>query len=357
VLNFGMAVEKARAAGAEVDMVVVGDDVGVGRERSGKVGRRGKLPSWQEVGIDAGRDRGDLLGLEGCWRSSGKGVSPPCKRGNLTPSPSASLEEVSNAARVVAQNIVSVGASLSHVHVPGRSDDIENEIADGEVEVGMGIHNEPGSERTTLDLDSLVNKMLAQLLDPADKDRNYLEIEKGAECVLLVNNLGGVSPLEFAALVDLACTQLESEYGLNPTRVIAGTFMTSLNVIGFSLSLLKVMDLGLGSGRTIIELLDDASEAIGWTSPIRTATWESKREAPPEIHLKETEELSPSNIKSTVIHIKLQTLTHGSFILPVPNCAIGGPAQAHQGRARDHKVRHRRRRWRLRCGVEARRGR
>lgn len=41
VLNFGMAVEKARSRGVEVDMVVVGDDVGVGRARGGKVGRRG----------------------------------------------------------------------------------------------------------------------------------------------------------------------------------------------------------------------------------------------------------------------------------------------------------------------------
>lgn len=41
VLNFGMAVEKARASGIEVDMVVVGDDAGVGREKGGKVGRRG----------------------------------------------------------------------------------------------------------------------------------------------------------------------------------------------------------------------------------------------------------------------------------------------------------------------------
>jgi dihydroxyacetone kinase len=222
--------------------------------------------------------------------------------------------------------------------VPGRSDDIENEIADGEVEVGMGIHNEPGSERTTLHLDSLVKKMLGQMLDPADNDRNYLEIEKGAECVLLVNNLGGVSPLEFGALVDLACVQLESEYGLHPTRVVAGAFMTSLNGMGFSLSLLKVVGLGLGYGRTMIELLDDPSEAVGWASPIRTATWESKREAPPEFHLKETEELAPCNIKRTVFHTKLRTLTRASFIRREPNCSICGLAQAHKGRARDYKV-------------------
>jgi dihydroxyacetone kinase len=42
VLNFGMAVEKAKAGGREVDMVVVGDDVGVGRKQAGKVGRRGR---------------------------------------------------------------------------------------------------------------------------------------------------------------------------------------------------------------------------------------------------------------------------------------------------------------------------
>lgn len=42
MLNFGMAVEKAKAAGLDVDMVIVGDDVGVGREKGGKVGRRGE---------------------------------------------------------------------------------------------------------------------------------------------------------------------------------------------------------------------------------------------------------------------------------------------------------------------------
>lgn len=46
VLNFGMAVEKARAGGREVEMVVVGDDVGVGREKGGKVGRRGMFGCW-----------------------------------------------------------------------------------------------------------------------------------------------------------------------------------------------------------------------------------------------------------------------------------------------------------------------
>jgi dihydroxyacetone kinase len=214
---------------------------------------------------------------------------------------SASLEEVSKTAHLVAQNIVSVGASLSHVHVPGRSNNIEKEIRDCEVEVGMGIHNEPGSERATLDLESLIKKMLAQMLDPTDKDMNYLQVDKGDECALLVNNLGGVSPLEFGGIVDHICAQLELKYNLHPSRVIAGTFMTSLNGMGFSISLLKVVDVGLGSGKTIIELLDEPSEAVGWTSPVSTATWSSKRESQPAFHVKETEELGPCNIKSTAI--------------------------------------------------------
>jgi len=54
------------------------------------------------------------------------------------------LKEVANTAKLVAENIVSVGSSLSHVHVPGRSvnESSEDDLKDGEVEVGMGIHNE-----------------------------------------------------------------------------------------------------------------------------------------------------------------------------------------------------------------------
>lgn len=54
----------------------------------------------------------------------------------------ASLTEVHKIAQLVAYNIVSTGSSLAHVHVPGRES--------GEVEIGLGIHNEPGSEKTNV---------------------------------------------------------------------------------------------------------------------------------------------------------------------------------------------------------------
>lgn len=81
-----MAVEKARASGVAVDMVVVGDDVGVGREKSGKVGRRGEFSDDWDLGIDGSRNRGDLPGLEDCRCSGCEGVSKPSETDDLTQS-------------------------------------------------------------------------------------------------------------------------------------------------------------------------------------------------------------------------------------------------------------------------------
>lgn len=66
------------------------------------------------------------------------------------------------------------------------------EPGQSEVEIGMGIHNEPGSERKAADQTGIVKTMLTHCLDPSDSDRNFLNISLADEVVLLVNNLGGV---------------------------------------------------------------------------------------------------------------------------------------------------------------------
>lgn len=196
VLNFGMAVEKAKAAGLDVEMVVVGDDVGVGREKGGKVGRRGIA--------------GTVLvhKVAGALAALGR-----------------PLDQVYHVAKLTAANLVSVGASLEHVHVPGRAapdpNSAESLRAD-EVEVGMGIHNEPGSGRAKVELPELVGKMLAQLLDPNDKDRAFLNVNSN-EVVLLVNNLGGVSVLELGGITAEVVKQLGS-WGIEPVRILSGTY-------------------------------------------------------------------------------------------------------------------------------------
>ncbi|KAI7515180.1 hypothetical protein KC316_g21580, partial [Hortaea werneckii] len=164
VLNFGMGVEKARAAGMEVEMIVMGDDAGVGRAKGGKVGRRGIA--------------GTVLvtKIAGAMAANG-----------------ASLQDTHKVAKLAADNTVSIGSSLAHVHVPGRAKTgTPDDLRMDEVEIGMGIHNEPGSEKTTAELPGLVGTMLKYMLDQSDKDRAFINITPSDETVLLVNNLGGV---------------------------------------------------------------------------------------------------------------------------------------------------------------------
>ncbi|KAI1100752.1 dihydroxyacetone kinase [Jackrogersella minutella] len=268
VLNFGVAVEKAKAADLNVEMVVVGDDVGVGRERGGKVGRRGIA--------------GTVLvhKISGALAAQGR-----------------SLEEVYKVAKLTAANLVSVGASLEHVHVPGRAvgPKTAESLGDDEVEIGMGIHNEAGSGRAKVELPELVGTMISQLLDQNDKDRAFLNVNSN-EVVLLVNNLGGVSALELGGITAEVVKQLGS-WGIQPVRILSGTYMTSLNGLGFSISLLNVVNTDIG-GPSMIELLDYPCEATGWLAPIQKATWESKNTATREDTTGPDESVKPSNLKA-----------------------------------------------------------
>ncbi|KAI5201745.1 hypothetical protein AUEXF2481DRAFT_39721 [Aureobasidium subglaciale EXF-2481] len=246
VLNFGMGVEKARATGVDIEMLVVGDDAGVPRSKGGKVGRRGIA--------------GTVLvqKIAGALAATG-----------------APLKDVHHVAKLAADNIVSIGSSLSHVHVPGRkvTEAGEDELTFEEVEIGMGIHNEAGSERTKADLPSLVEQMLAHMLDQDDKERAFLKVSGEDKTVVLINNLGGVSVLEMGGIATEVLDQLKKYHNIRPVRILVGTFMTSLNGIGFSISLLKLQDTGLD--KSLLQLLDAPSEVAGWATPISTATWEN----------------------------------------------------------------------------------
>lgn len=211
---------------------------------------------------------------------------------------SASLKEVASVAQLTADNTVSIGSSLSHVHVPGRTALAEDELQEGEAEIGMGIHNEPGSERKSTDLSGLVKTMLAHCLDPADKDRNFLQLSANDQVVLLVNNLGGVSVLELGGITNEVVEQLAKNYKIDPVRILAGTFMTSLNGLGFSISLLKVTDTGLSAGTSMLELLDAPAEASGWSAAISTDTWQTRSTSTKEDRANDGDELESSNFQS-----------------------------------------------------------
>lgn len=272
VLNFGMGVEKARALGKKVEIVVVGDDVGVGRAKGGKVGRRGLS--------------GTALVVKICGALAERGIG---------------LDDCARVGRLVVNNLVSLGASLSRVHVPGHSieeaREEEERLGPGLVEIGMGIHNEPGCEKVETNLPGLVKIMLGQMLDQSDKDRAYVRIGKTDETVLLINNFGGVSNLELGAITAEVTSQLEKKYGLKPRRIVSGTLFGSLDGPGFIISVLRLADTGLGTGRSLLDLIDAPVNAIGWPRCVTGGTWEETYKSAPEKTEEEEDETKPSNLK------------------------------------------------------------
>lgn len=213
----------------------------------------------------------------------------------------ASLKDVTRIAQLVADNTVSIGSSLSHVHVPGRREPEDDQLKEDEVEIGMGIHNEPGSERKSTDLPGLVKTMLEHCLNTADQDRSFSSITEKDEVVLLVNNLGGVSPLELGGITNEVVEQLNGTHKIKPLRILSGTFMTSLNGLGFSISLLKVTDLQLDGGPSLLELLDAPAEASGWSAAISSSTWQKRGQTAAERKGSVAEEIQPSTLRGKLL--------------------------------------------------------
>ena len=254
VLNFGMGVEKTRSMGRKVEMVVVGDDVSVGRAKSGKVGRRGIA--------------GVVLVVKACGALADLGYG---------------LEDVTRVGRLVAENLVSVACSLGRVHVPGQTEGAAAEELErlplGTLELGMGIHNEPGCERLETELPGTVKKMLAQMLDPNDNDRAYVQIRSFNDVVLLINNFGGVSNLELGAITTEVWEQLNDDYHLRVVRVFSGVINGSLSGLGFGITLLRLVDTAVNDS-SMLDLMDHPTEAPGWPGAIKAETWRTSLQPP-----------------------------------------------------------------------------
>ncbi len=190
-LNFGLAAERARAFGLNVDMVIVGDDVALP-----------ELP--QARGL-----AGTLLVHK---------VAGAAAEGG------ADLETVATAARRVIAGTKSIGMSLDTCRVPGSPK--EERIPEGMAELGLGIHGEAGVEQIAFrDARSAIEAVIGKLSSTL-KDQPH---------VALINNLGGTSSLEMSVL---AHELLGSSIGRRISHVIGpAPMMTSLDMHGFSISL------------------------------------------------------------------------------------------------------------------------
>ncbi|KAI1387026.1 dihydroxyacetone kinase Dak1 [Hypoxylon trugodes] len=246
-LNFTLAAERFRfASGVPVRIVVVADDVSISRTNSALVGRRG------------------LAGTVLAHKIAGAAAHARL-----------SLDEVADAVEFSLANMATIGVGLDSCSLPGQSH--QSRLEPDEIELGIGIHNEPGSKRLKPQptLEALVGDMLRNILDANDEERGYLKEPPCAadhDIVLLVNNLGGLSMLEMVVITGEVVSQLDTNYRLKPIRLFTGTFLSALNGPGFSITILVLPKNELISPK-IIEWLDAPTDALGWTSSISSETW------------------------------------------------------------------------------------
>ena len=216
VLNFDLAVELAQAEGTEVSTVVVNDDVAV-EDSTFTAGRRGVAGT---------------LCVE-------KIAGAAARRG-------AGLETVTRIARHVVDNVRSMGVAVSACTVPHVAEP-SFDLPDDQLEIGIGIHGEPGRRRVPVTSADEVTQML---LDPVADD---LELSPGERVLLFVNGMGGTPASELYVVYGRARRLLE-ERGVSVVRSLVGSYVTSLEMQGASVTVLR---------------MDDELEAL-WDAPVHT---------------------------------------------------------------------------------------
>ncbi len=216
VLNFETAAELAAAEDIEVTSVVVDDDVAV-KDSTWTAGRRG-------VG-------GTVLLEKIAGASAARGDD---------------LATVTAIAQRVNAHVRSMGMALTPCTVP-HSGEPSFTLAEDEMEIGIGIHGEPGRERVKL---APANEIVATLLGSVVED---LPFESGSKTLLFVNGMGGTPLIELYLAYNSARAFL-AERGIEVARSLVGNFITSLEMQGMSI--------------TLLELDDELTEL--WDAPVHT---------------------------------------------------------------------------------------
>jgi phosphoenolpyruvate---glycerone phosphotransferase subunit DhaK len=204
VLNFEMAAELAEADGIRVEAVVVADDVAVS-DSTWTAGRRGV---------------GTTVVLE-------KIVGAAAEEGADLDAVHALAERVSAAGR-------SMGVALTSCTVPAAGKPTF-ELPDDQMEVGVGIHGEPGRERVPL---APASEIARRLVDPIVKD---FGADAAGDAIVLLSGLGG-SPLIELYLMYGEVAALLAEAGIEVKRSLVGDYITSLDMAGCSLTVVKADD-------------------------------------------------------------------------------------------------------------------
>lgn len=212
-LNFGLAAEKARSRGLKVEMVIVGDDIALPDNKQPRgIGGTALVHKIAGHAAELGR----------------------------------SLDDVHKLTQQACENIFSLGVALRSCSLPD-GDDNEGRIHEGQVELGLGIHGEPGaSVMKTRNSAKIVGEMVKRLCKAAGKD---------ARLAVMVNNLGGTSELEMGLIVaEIVRSPLNGQIDF---LIGPATLVSSLDMKGFSLSVIRLND-------AFTEALQASVQAMGW---------------------------------------------------------------------------------------------
>ena len=218
VMNFEMAAEMAEMDGIRCMNVITNDDVAV-QDSLYTTGRRG------------------VAGTIFVHKIAGAKAEE-----------GASLEEVHAVAQKVIANVRTMGTAITPCTVPAAGKP-GFEIGEDEMEVGIGIHGEPGTHKEKLTpVNDIVDHMLSKIL--ADIDYT------GSEVAVLVNG-SGATPLMELYIINNRVADVLAEKGIRIYKTMVGNYMTSLEMAGFSVSLLKLDD-------ELKALLDAPADTPAW---------------------------------------------------------------------------------------------
>jgi len=202
VMNFEMAREMAQMEGIEVDEVIVNDDVAV-ENSTWTQGRRG------------------IAGTVFVHKIAGAKAQE-----------GASLQEVKRVAEKVITNVRSMGMALTPCTVPaaGKPSFI---LAEDEMEIGIGIHGEPGTHREKIKpADEIVEHLMEKII-------NDLPYKENDEVAVMINGLGA-TPLMELYVANRKVAEILEDKKIKVYKTYVGEFMTSLEMSGFSITMLKL---------------------------------------------------------------------------------------------------------------------
>jgi dihydroxyacetone kinase-like protein len=203
-MNWDMAIEIAQAEGINVKSFVIDDDVAV-KDSTHTVGRRGVA--------------GNFFVIKACGAAAERG---------------ANLDQLLALAKKVNTQVRTMGVALTSCTPPAKGTPIF-EIGDDEMEVGVGIHGEPGRRRDKI---KAADAIIDEMFDAVASD---LPFKSGDRVALMINGLGGTPPSELYVLYRQAALRCKKA-GLTIVRNYVGEYCTSLEMAGASLTLLRLDD-------------------------------------------------------------------------------------------------------------------